>query len=235
MGDPVLVPGDGGAPPRLLDEEGVGEGHEVLAVDRRRNREELGVAVEPDARFRELEGPEDEVDHLLRGVRGGNRFHHLDRVPAVREVGSAKGIGEGLRPEEGRGLAAVGEGGPALRVHRGALLGRKPVDDVEEVRFDVGKLLLANHPFEDVEAAPPVGVEDVRGERPVGKETDGAAVPELEGAALAVLQVRLEGHFLGAVVDPCRCPRRRRHRLACRSAHRVPLHSGHLEVASSYR
>ena len=81
----------------------------------------------------------------------------------------------------------MGEGGLALRVHRGALLGRKAVDDVEEVRLDVGKLLLADHPFEDVEAAAPVGVEDVGGERPVGKETDGAAVPELEGAALAFL------------------------------------------------
>ena len=139
-------------------------------------------------------------------------------MPAVREVGAAEGIGEGLRPEEGRGLAAVGEGGPALRVHRGALLGRKPVDDVEEVRLDVGELVGADHSFEDVEAAAPVGVEDVRVERPVGEETDGAAVPEGEGAALAVREVRLEGGFFRAVV----CPRRRLHHLACRSAHRAP-------------
>ena len=39
-------------------------------------------------------------------------------------------------------------------------------------------------------------------ERPVGEETDGAAVPEGEGAAFAVLEVRLEGGFLRAVVDP---------------------------------
>ena len=156
-------------------------------------------------------------------------------MPAVREVGAAEGISEGFRPEEGRGLAAEGEGGPALRVHRGALLGRKPVDDVEEVRLDVGQLLLADHPFEDVEAAPPVGVEDVRVERAVGSESDRAAVPEREGAAFAVLEVRLEGRFFRAVVDPRRRPHLRRHRLADRSAHRVPLHSGHLEEPSSYR
>ena len=181
------------------------------------------MAVEPDAGLRELEGPEDEVDHLLRGVRGGNRFHHLDRVPAVREVGAAEGIGEGLGPEEGRGLAAVGEGGPALRVHRGALPGRKAVDDVEEVRLDVGKLVGADHPFEDVEAAAPVGVEDVGVESAVGGETDWAAVAEGEGAAFAVLEVRLEGGFFRAVVDPDRRPHLCRHRLDRRSAHRVPL------------
>ena len=207
--------------PGSFDEEGVGERHEVLAVDRGGDREELRVPVRSNARFRELEGTENEVHHLLRRVRGGDRLGHLYRVPAVREVGAAEGIGERLRPEEGRGLAAEGEGGPALRIHRRPLLDRKPVDDVEEVRLDVVELLLAEHPFEDVETAPPVGVEDVRVERPVGAETDRAAVSELKGAAFAVLQVRLEGRLFRAVVHP----RHRRHRLADRSAHGVPLPS----------
>ena len=172
-------------------------------------REELGVAVEPDAGLGELKRSEDEVDHLFRGVRGRDRFEHLDRVPAVREVGAAEGIGEGLRPEEGRGLAAVGEGGPALRVHRGPLLGREAVDDVEEVRFDVGELVGADHALEDVEAAAPIGVENVRVERPVGEKMDGAAVSERIGAALAVLEVRLEGSLFRPVVHP-HCLARRR-------------------------
>ena len=143
-------------------------------------------------------------------------------MPAVREVGAAEGIGEGLGPEEGRGLAAVGEGGPALRVHRGALLGRKAVDDVEEVRLDVGKLVGANHPLEDVEAAAPVGVEDFGWRAPSTVKRIGAAVAEGEGAAFAVLEVRLEGGFFRAVVDPDRRPHLCRHRLDRRSAHRVP-------------
>ena len=65
VGNSVLVPGDRGAPPRLLDEEGVRERHEVLAVDRGRNREEFRVAVEAHARVRELERPEDEIERVV--------------------------------------------------------------------------------------------------------------------------------------------------------------------------
>ena len=73
-------------------------------------------------RVPDLEGPENEVDHLLRGVGGEDRLRHLDRVAAARKVVATEGIGEGFGsfgPEEGRDLAAVGEGGPALRVHPG--------------------------------------------------------------------------------------------------------------------
>ena len=62
--------------PGSLMKRASANGHEVLAVDRGRDPEELGVAVEPDAGLRELERPEDEVNHLLRGVRG------RDRLPA---------------------------------------------------------------------------------------------------------------------------------------------------------
>ena len=218
---PSWCQGDRSAPPRLLDEEGFGERHEVLAVDRRHDRKQLGVAVEPHAGLRELERPEDEVDYLLRGVRGRDRLQHLDRVPAVREIGAAEGIGKRLRPEEGRGLAAVTEGGSTLRIHRGVLLARKAVEDVEDIGLDVGEFLFADHPLEDVEAAAPVGVEDVRRELSVLIEADRAAVPEREGAALAFREVCLEGSLFRAVVCAGRLAYRRRHRLARRSAHPV--------------
>ena len=50
MRDPVLMPRDGAAEPRLLDEYGVIEGHKILAVDCFRDCEEPRMTVESETR-----------------------------------------------------------------------------------------------------------------------------------------------------------------------------------------
>jgi hypothetical protein len=55
VGDAVLVPGNRCAESRLLDEKRFVERHEVVAVDRRGDRQQLWMAVDPQSGFGELQ------------------------------------------------------------------------------------------------------------------------------------------------------------------------------------
>jgi hypothetical protein len=82
-------------------------------------------------------------------------------MAAVGEVGAAERIAERLGPQQVRPLAVRGQRRSALGVERRAALGRKALEDVVQVTFDVGQLVGLEHALEDVEAATPVGVEDI--------------------------------------------------------------------------
>jgi hypothetical protein len=86
-------------------------------------------------------------------------------------------------------------------VERGAALDRQAVQDIVQVRLDVGQLLGLQHAFEDVEPAAPVGLEDVRVHAAVGREADRAAVAQRLRPLLAGLQVGLHRGLFRTIVD----------------------------------
>ena len=71
MGDAVLVPRHRTAETRLLDEDRIVEGHEVVAVDGRGDRKEVRVAVEPQPGGHRLAHGAHEEDHVRGRVLFG--------------------------------------------------------------------------------------------------------------------------------------------------------------------
>ena len=123
-------------------------------------------------------------------------------------------------------MLSAASAGPAMAVQRRAFADRQPIEDVLEVRLDVGEFVGAQHALEHIEAAAPVGLEDVGMQAAVGSEADRPAVAQGEGAALACGEIGAHRGFL--VVD--------RHCSSCLSpesfcAHSVSYH-GCEKVAS---
>ena len=162
MGGAVLVPRDRGASSRFLDEQRLVERHEIFAVDRGGDRQQLRVAVDPEERLGELERAEDQVDDFRRGIGRRCGLGHLHRMPVVGLFRTAERVAQRLGPEQGRGLAAHPQRGPAPSVDRRALLDRQALKNVVEISVDVGQLVRAQHVLEDVEAATRERREDVR-------------------------------------------------------------------------
>ena len=128
-------------------------------------------------------------------------------MAAVGELGAAERIAQRLRPQEVRRRAVGAQRRPALGVERRAALGRQAIEDVVKVALDVGQLVGLEHALEDVEAAAPIGLDDVGMELAVGGEADRPAIAELRRAPLAVAQIGLHRRFFGAVVDGARSSR----------------------------
>ena len=82
-------------------------------------------------------------------------------MATIGDRGAAERVGQRLRPIQGRRAAIGRQPRPALAIDGGALLDRQAVEDVVQVVFDVGQLVRFQDAFEDVEAAAPVGFENV--------------------------------------------------------------------------
>ena len=138
----VLVPGDRSAEARLLDPDRLVERHEVVAVHRRRDGEQERVAVQAQARGRELQRRVDELHDPLRRLRRRRGLVHLRRVATVgrarsRPTGPTAGGPTGC-PARGRRTRAPGR---PWRSSAGALRDRRPVEQVDDVALDVVELL----------------------------------------------------------------------------------------------
>jgi hypothetical protein len=195
------MPGHRGAAARLLDEQRLVERREVRTVDRGGDGEKPGMAVDAQHRLGELQRAQDEIDDFLRCIGRGGGLVHLHRMAAVGEIGAAERIAERLGPQQARRRAVRRQRRPALGIERRAALDRQAVEDVVHVPFDVSQLVGLQHPFEDVEAAAPVGVEDVGMQLARVGEADRPAIAEARRAFLAFAQIRLHRSFFGAVVD----------------------------------
>jgi hypothetical protein len=93
-------------------------------------------------------------------------------------------------------------------INERTFFGRQPVEDGLDIGVDVGELIGLQYAFEDVEAAAPVGIEDILGKFAVGVETDGAAIAQCEGPALTLAQIGLHCGFLGTVPGRRACQHR---------------------------
>ena len=116
---------------------------------------------------------------------------------------------DGHTPEPGTLVLRV-EGPTAIEIQHlsGVVLERvnrffgwQAVQDGLKVGLDVAEFVGLQDVLEDVEAAAPIGVQDVGMHRAAGGEADGTAVAEVEGTLLAVAEVGAHGGFLGTVVD----------------------------------
>ena len=201
MGRAVLVPGHRGAAARLLDEQRLVERREVRSVDRRGDGQKLRMAVDPQGSLGELQRAQDEIDDFLWRIGRRLGLEHLHRMAAVGELGAAERVAERLRPQQVRRRAVRPQGRAALGVERRAALGRQAVQDVQKVALDVGQLVSLENALEDVEAAAPIGLDDVGMELARRRETNRPAIAEPGRASLAIAQIGLHRRFFGAVID----------------------------------
>lgn len=185
----VPVPGDRHAEPRILDEDDLVERHEVGAVHRLGDRQQPGMAVQPEARVHDLQIAEEELDDAVRRPRRRGRLLHLDGMPALIPAGSPERIAQGPGEAERGARQLRSDGRPPASIDRRAGLDRGAGEDPLDVGAQLLELVLADDAFEDVEAAAPVGLEDVPMDPAVGLEPESPAIAELERALLALAHV----------------------------------------------
>jgi hypothetical protein len=201
---PSLMPGDRGAEAGLLDEQRLVERREVVAVDRGGDREQTGMAVDAQLGLAELQRAEDEIDDLLGRVRRRRGLEHLHRVAAIGEAGAAHRIAERLRPEQGRRLAVGGDRTTPLGIEFRPLARRQAIEHTTHIGFDLGEFLDPDHALEDVEAATPIGVKDVRMHAALRVEADRPAIAQGRGALRALCKIGIHRRLLATVVDRAR-------------------------------
>ena len=194
------MPGDRCATARLLDEQRLVERHEIIAVHSGGNREQLRVAIDPQGGLGELQRPQDQVHHLLRRIFRGFRLEHLHRVPPIGQAGAAERIAERLGPEQCRRLLADAQGRAALRIQFRAAFGGQAGQDVLQVVLDIDEFLGAKNILEDIEAAAPIGIQNVRMHLAVRGKVDRPPVAQAEGALLALRQIGLHRGRFRAVI-----------------------------------
>ena len=119
------------------------------------------MCVHPQAGFGELQRAADDLHHPLRRFVGGGGLNHLEGVTAVSHVGAAVGVGQRADERDGSALVAGAESGPSVTVGSHVGCGGAAVQHVDHVGLDVGQLIRAEHPSEDVEAAPRVRLGDL--------------------------------------------------------------------------
>ena len=73
------------------------------------------------------------------------------------------------------------DGRPALRVEHCIPVDRQPVHDVPDIMLDVGKFIRSEHTGEDVEAAAPVGLENLGVEPAVARPSHRTTVAQGPG------------------------------------------------------
>ncbi len=164
--------------PGMLDPDRLVERDEVVAVDRRGHREQLRMAVHPQAGRGELERPEDELHDVLGRALGRRRLGHLHRMPPVRRARAADRVGQRSHPAEVP-LSTVGtERGTPMAVERCTLGDGRPFEHLGHVALDVVELLLGQDPLEDVEAVTLVRVDDgLVARRPFSSKRIGPRLP----------------------------------------------------------
>jgi hypothetical protein len=185
----------------VLDPHGLVERREVVAVEGRGHRQQLRVAVHPEARLGELQRAEDQLHDVFRRPLGHLGLAHLGRVASVGGIGPSDWIRQRPHPRQVAALAPGAQRRPSVAVHGGALGDGCPVEHGGDVGLDIGQLLRAQHPLEDVEPVLPVGVDDALLEPAVGIEADRTPVAEATGVGLSLGAVALHGGLLLAVVD----------------------------------
>ena len=195
------MPRDRGASTRLLDEHRLVERHEIIAVDCGGHRQQLRMGIDPQGGFRELQGAEDQVDHVLGRIVGGFRLEHLHRMPTTRRVGAAERITQRLGPEQRRRGMSGTQRRAAPGIDMGAFLRWQTAQDVPQVRLDIRQFCFGQHVFEDIETAAPIGVEDLRVHLAVRREADRTTVAQAERSTFARIEVCLHRGLFGAVVD----------------------------------
>ena len=158
------------------------------------------MPIHPKAGLGELERAENQVHHFLGSVGRGLRLDHLHRVPLGGKVGAAERIPERLGPEQGWRLAVGAEGRPTQGVHICIPADRQTRQDLLDIRFDVGKFVCLQDPFEHIETVAPVGLEDVRVDSAAVVHPDGATIAEPHRSRLAFPHVGLQGGFVLPVV-----------------------------------
>jgi len=201
MGDAVLVPGNRAAETRLLDEDRVIIGNEVLAVDRLGDRQKGGMAVEAQARFHRLAHTAHQEECVFRRIRVGGGLRHLARVPPREHIGAPPRVGQRFHKDVGFTGEVQAQRRSALGVHFRVRSDGGALDHVGGVGTKLRELRRSDHPFKDVIAVFPVGGQDVRMELAVGIETDRPAIADLASDAFALAHIF--GHA-GGMFRPCR-------------------------------
>ena len=199
VGDAVLVPRHRTAETGLLDEDRVGEGHEVVAVDRRGDLEEERVAVEPQSGGHRLAHGVHEEDDVRRRVPVGQGLRHLRRVTAAQKPGAAPGVRQRLGEEVRRAGVVEPQGWPSLRVHFRVRTDRRALQHLVGVAAQFGHLVAVDESLEDVEAVLPVGRQDVRMELAAVGQANRSPVADLGGDAQPFFLV---GRHAGGVLRP---------------------------------
>ena len=196
----VLVPGDRGALARLLDPQRLVERREVRPVDRGRNGEQAGMAVDAQRRLRELQRAQDEEDDLLRqppSVVGSCIFTGWRPLAAdVPPHGSLSGRAQCRFGPGSRRRAPAGPWRRAPRPSRpagdrGCRAGRarcRPARPASE-RLRTHRSHSASRPRRSRDEARPRAVKRI-----------GPRLPRAGGAALAGAQIGLHGGLFRAVV-----------------------------------
>ena len=92
MGGAVLMPGDGGAASRFLDEKCFVERHEIVTVDRRRHLEQIWLAIGSKAGLGKLQRAKNEINHLAWRIGRRGRLGHFYRVSAIGQIGTAERV-----------------------------------------------------------------------------------------------------------------------------------------------
>lgn len=110
-------------------------------------------------------------------------------MPTAHQVGAADRVAQRLDEREGRFAELQPQRRAALGVHLRATSNGSAAELRCHVVAKFSELVLADHVLEDVEAVPPVSVQDVVGERIAFLETDWAAVAQRPGTTDAALHV----------------------------------------------
>ena len=169
----------------MLDPDGFVERCEIRSVDLLHNRQELGVAIEPQASIHQLQDTHDLQHDFLRSIDRRFEFRHLALVSPRAPIGIAQGFGEA----KARLLKFGTNRNSPCGVSRSSARCRCVCQQAFEFHDQFVEFFAAYNPFEDVEARAPVGLGNVLSQNAIGIKLNGATVAQLVSTPFSHFQI----------------------------------------------